>query len=205
MMIILSQIGWELSYVIECLKASEFQVSLILKPGVGPGSPKIHQNGSNQQRHYSNGSEVSSHSEPQDYIQPLSIQDAADIAQEGHENRTFSSPLSDASSHSTDGEKPVQVRVMKGLPRNFFIPPPPKESYEEFIHNSESDSGKATPDSGNLHSSSLAVDSAIDLSDKERSLSDFEPEHDYVEPPMDIEPEPKVSLPLHINNIICTV
>lgn len=180
------------------MKASEFQVSLILKPGGGPGSPKLHLNigkQQQQQRHYSNGSEVSSHSEPQDYIQPLSIQDAGDI-QEILENRTFGSPPSDVSSHSTDGEKSVQIKPMKGLPKDFFIPPPPKESYDEFIHNSETDSGKVTPDSGHLHSSNLAVDSIIDPSDNaERSLSDFEPEHDYVEPPIDIEPQPpKVSL-----------
>ena len=182
------------------MKANEFQVSLILKPGVGPGSPKLNQNGSGEQlRHYSNGSEASSHSEPQDYIQPLNIHDAAYV-QEMYDNRTFGSPLSDASSPSTDGEKPVQVKAMKGLPKSFFIPPPPKESYEDYIQNSGSDSGKATPDSGNLHSSSQAVDSAIDSSDNiERSLSDFEPEHDYVEPPMDIEPQPKVTLIIIFN------
>ena len=127
-------------------------------------------------------------------MQPMSVQNTVD-SQEMHENRTFGSPLSDASSHSTEGEKPVIIKPMKGLPKNFFIPPPPKESYEDFIHNSETDSGKATPDSGNLHSSNQAVDSAIDSSDNiERSLSDFEPEHDYVEPPIDIEPQPKVLL-----------
>lgn len=118
-----------------------------------------------------------------------------------HDNRTFGSPFSDASSHSTEEEKPVQIKPMKGLPKNFYIPPPPRESYEDPIHNSETDSGKATPDSGNLHSSSLAVDSAIDSSDNiERSLSDFEPEHDYVEPPIDIEPQSKVSLTLIMIN-----
>lgn len=178
--------------MVECLKASEFQVSLILKPGVGISSPKLNQNGNKEQRHYSNGSEVSNHSEPQDYIQPLTIHDTTDV-QEMHKNRTFGSPLSDASSPSTDGEKPMQVKAVKGLPKNFYIPPPPKESYDDFIYNSETDSGKATPDSGNLHSSNLAVDSAIDSSDNiERSLSDLEPEHDYVEPPVDIEPPPKV-------------
>ena len=161
----------------------------------------MNQNGSGkEQRHFSYGSDASSHSEPQDYIQPINIQDGADV-QEMHESRTFGSPISDASSQSTDGEKPVHVKVMKGLPKNFFIPPPPKESYEDFIQNSESDSGKATPDSGNLHSSSQAVDSAIDSSDNiERSLSDFEPEHDYVEPPIDIEPQPKVSIVIIFND-----
>ena len=173
------------------MKANEFQVSLILKPGIGPGSPKLNHNGSDQLRHYSNDSEVSNHSEPQDYIQPLSIQDAVDV-HEMYDNRTFSSPLSDTSSHSTEGEKPVHVKPMKGLPRNFYIPPPPRESYEDSVHNSETDSGKATPDSANLFLSNPAVDSAIDSSDNvERSLSDFEPEHDYVEPPIDIEPLPQ--------------
>lgn len=186
--------------MVECLKASEFQVSLILKPGVGPGSPKLNENGIQSKQRHSNGSEVSNHFEAQDYIQPLSIQDNAE---ETHENRTFGSPLSDASSQSTDGEKLVQVKVMKGLPKNFFIPPPPKESCEDFIQNSETDSGKATPDSGNLYSSNLAVDSAIDSSDNiERSLSDFEPEHDYVEPPIDVEPEPKVLIFCYIV-IVC--
>jgi len=180
------------------LKANEFQVSLILKPGIGPGSPKLIENKSKEIRN-SDGSEVSNHFEPQDYIHPLSIQDSVE---ETHENRTFSSPLSDTSSQSTDGEKPAQVKVMKGLPKNFFIPPPPKESYEDFIHNSETDGGKATPDSGNLHLSNLTIDSAMDSSDNiERSLSDFEPEHDYVEPPVDVEPEPKVLILLHSNYI----
>ena len=171
-------------------------MSLILKPGVGPGSPKLYQNVTTQQRHYSNGSEISNHLEPQDYMQPLSIQDTVDV-QEIHDNRTFGSPLSDASSHSTEEEKPVQMKPMKGLPKNFYIPPPPKESFEDFVHNSETDSGKVTPDSGNLHSSNPAFDSAIGSSDNiERNLSDFEPEHDYVEPPIDIEPQPKVLLTL---------
>ena len=36
----------------------------------------------------------------------------------------------------------MHVKVIKGLSKNFFIPPPPKESYEDFIHRSDTESGQ---------------------------------------------------------------
>jgi len=140
----------------------------------------------------SNGSVATSeHSttQPEDYINPLNIHDPAEN-QDGQSSRTTSSPLSDTSSQSTDGERSMHCRVMKGLPKNFFIPPPPKESYEDFILNSETDSGKATPDSGMVQSATVSTENMSDWSDsadKRQHLSDVDMEHDYVEPPEEIE------------------
>ena len=182
------QIGWEVSHVIECLKASEFQVCLILKSGTDENN--VMKENNTQPPRLSNGSVATSeHSttQPEDYINVLSIHDPAEN-QDGQSSRTTNSPLSDTSSQSTDGS--THGRVMKGLPKNFFIPPPPKESYEDFIHNSETDSGKATPDSGMVQSATVSTENMSDWSDsadKRQQLSDVDMEHDYVEPPVEIE------------------
>jgi len=189
-----TQIGWEVSHVIECLKANEFQVCLILKSGTDNNN-FINEDDTQPPR-LSNGSVATSeHSttQPEDYINPLSIHDPAENL-DGQSSRTTNSPLSDSSSQSTDGERSTHTRVMKGLPKNFFIPPPPKESFEDFIHNSETDSGKATPDSGMVQSATVSTENMSDWSDnadKRQQLSDVDMEHDYVEPPEEIEPVSK--------------
>ena len=94
--------------------------------------------------------------QPEDYINFLNIHDAAEY-QDRLDSRATNSPLSDTSSHSMNGERSMHVKVIKGLPKNFFIPLPPKESYEDFIHHSETESGQATPDSGILMVQSASV------------------------------------------------
>ena len=191
---IFMQIGWEMSHVIECLKSSEFQVCLVLKPGTDTNNV-LKENNTEPPPRLSNGSVTTSeHSttQPEDYINPLTIHDPTEN-QNGQNNRTVNSPLSDTSSLSTDGERSTHTKIMKGLPKNFFIPPPPKESYEEFILNSETDSGKATPDSGMVQSATVSTENMSDWSDsadKRQQLSDVDMEHDYVEPP-EIEPVAK--------------
>ena len=186
-----------MSHVIECLKASEFQVCLILKPAATDVDNVIKENSTHPlPPRLSNGSVTTSeHSttQPEDYINPLSIHDAAEY-QDGLDSRATNSPLSDTSSHSMDGERSMHVKVMKGLPKNFFIPPPPKESYEDFIHRSDTESGQATPDSGMVQSAAVSTENMSDWSDtvdRRQQLSDVDMEHDYVEPPEEFVPVTK--------------